>query len=373
MGKWPGSMEGLVMSLPLVPDASFWRDKRVLLTGHTGFKGAWLLIWLHRLGANVRGLSLQPESHPNLFDLGDLSKLGEHTVADLQDAALVQQTVNSFQPEIVFHLGAQALVRRSYAEPLKTFNTNIMGTAHVLQALTICDPIEAIVLITTDKVYRNSEDGRAFKESDPLGGHDPYSGSKAACEIVAESYYKSFFALKQIGLITARAGNVIGGGDWSENRLIPDAIRAWQLQQPLHIRYPEAVRPWQHVVEPLCAYLCAAQALVIDDSLSGPYNFGPPADSAIPVGELVQRAAQLYGGSAAVTIEPPEAHLHEAQQLRLDVARASLRLGVEPTWGIDTSLEKTIAWYQLVQDNKLRAYDACVADIDAFTSARLAL
>ncbi len=353
-----------------LPDSTFWQGKRVLLTGHTGFKGAWLAIWLHHLGAKVQGFALAPDTVLSLFDAADVASLCKHTVGDLRQQEAVQQVVLDFQPEIVLHLGAQALVRRSYAQPLNTFATNAMGTAHVLDALRESKSIRSIVVITTDKVYRNDEAGTSFMESDALGGHDPYSASKAAAEMVIESYRKSFFASAGVGVVSARAGNVIGGGDISEDRLIPDAIRAWDQGKVLSIRNPDAVRPWQHVVEPLAAYLCIAQSLYHDAGLAGAYNLGPADASAVSVGKVIALAKQVYG-PAAVDIPALTAQPHEAHVLRLNVDKAEQVFGIVPVWDVHTALTKTINWYRQVGLGAVDACTACLNDIQAFCAAQV--
>jgi CDP-glucose 4,6-dehydratase len=282
----------------------------------------------------------------------------------------VQQVVLDFQPEIVLHLGAQALVRRSYAQPVNTFATNAMGTAHVLDALRESKSIRSIVVITTDKVYRNDEAGVPFTESEALGGHDPYSASKAAAEMVIESYRKSFFAPAGIGVISARAGNVIGGGDTSEDRLIPDALRAWDQGKVLRIRNPDAVRPWQHVVEPLAAYLCIAQSLYHDAGLAGAYNLGPADASAVSVGKVIALAQQVYG-QAAVDMPAPIAQPHEAHVLRLNVAKAEQVFGIVPVWDVPTAVTKTINWYRQVGLGEMDAHTACLNDIQAFCAMQV--
>jgi CDP-glucose 4,6-dehydratase len=366
----PSPLEAMVGFMQRLPDSNFWQGKRVLLTGHTGFKGAWLAIWLHHLGANVQGFSLAPETALSLFDAARISSLCEHMVGDLRHQESVQKVVLDFQPEIVLHLGAQALVRRSYAQPLNTFATNVMGTAHVLDALRESKSIRSIVVVTTDKVYRNDEAGIPFIESDALSGHDPYSASKAAAEMVIESYRKSFFASAGVGMISARAGNVIGGGDRSEDRLIPDAIRAWDQGKVLSIRNPDAVRPWQHVVEPLAAYLCAAQALYHAPDLAGAYNFGPTDASAVSVGKVIALAQQVYGQTTvdmpALTSQPHEAHL-----LRLDVRKAEDVFGIVPVWDVDTAVTKTMRWYRQVGLGQIDVHTACLNDIQDYCAAQV--
>ena len=263
------------------PNPSFWQNKRVLVTGQSGFKGSWMVIWLQQMGAKVCGVSLPPQTAPNLFTLASIEALCEEShFCDIRDAKHLENTMAAFQPDIVFHLAAQALVRASYADPLDTFATNVMGTAHLLEAIRLISDVKVALMITTDKVYKNREWIWPYREEDPLGGHDPYSAGKAASEMVIESYYQSFLKHQDKAIASVRAGNVIGGGDWSADRLIPDAIRAWQNKQVLNIRNPEAIRPWQHVLEPLSGYLLLAEKLWQNPEKTGAYNFGPLSSEA---------------------------------------------------------------------------------------------
>ncbi len=280
------------MTTPRRPDASFWRGKRVLLTGHTGFKGAWLALWLRRLGAEVTGVALPPADEPSLFTLADVGGLCDSHLQDIRDAARLAAVVKAARPQILLHLAAQALVRASYRDPVGTFATNAMGTAHVLDALRGLDGARVAVMVTTDKVYRNLEQAVPFRETDELGGHDPYSASKAAAEVVIASYRDAFLSEQGVAVASARAGNVIGGGDWSEDRLLPDAVRAWQAGEALHVRRPAAIRPWQHVLEPLAGYLILAETLWDRPALAGAYNFGP----ATPAQPMVR--AKFAGATA---------------------------------------------------------------------------
>jgi CDP-glucose 4,6-dehydratase len=325
--------------------AEFWRGKRVLITGHSGFKGAWLTLWLKRLGADVTGIGLPPMTEPSLFAAADLGAVCDSRFCDIRDGVELAAVVRAARPQIVFHLAAQPLVRASYREPRATIETNVMGTAHVLEALRDLDGVRVAVMVTTDKVYRDMQSPEPYREDDPLGGHDPYSASKAACELVIESYCKSFLAAQGVAVASARAGNVIGGGDWSQDRLIPDAVRAWQAGATLGVRRPSAVRPWQHVLEPLAGYLVLAERLWQRPALAGAYNFGPGVSDAVAVRDLVELARAAYGEgevSYGTSGEGP----HEAAWLALETAKAERVLGVVPRWTLIEAIRRTMAWYR---------------------------
>ncbi len=343
---------------------AFWRGKRVLLTGHSGFKGSWLALWLHRLGAEVTGISLSPTTTPNLFTLGEIDKLCQNHFCDIRDAAGLASLIKAARPEIVFHLAAQPLVRASYREPLATFATNFMGTAHLLDALRGLDCIRVAVMVTTDKVYRNNEWHYPYREDDTLGGHDPYSASKTASEVVIASYRDAFLAEIGVAVASARAGNVIGGGDWSEDRLIPDAVRAWQTGHPLVIRSPGAIRPWQHVLEPLAGYLTLAHQLWDHPALAGAYNFGPDTNQAATVGEVVKLACSAYG-SGVTSCENNIKFPHEAGWLALEIVKARVSLGVNPKWALTESVNRTMAWYRAEHEGA-DARTLCELDIAAY-------
>lgn len=345
------------------PEPSFWAGKRVLLTGHTGFKGAWLALWLERLGAKVLGIGLPPESTPNLAALAGIDKLIDSRFVDIRDADELVRQVRSASPEIVLHLAAQALVRTSYREPLLTFGTNTQGTANLLEAVRVTGTARVVVAVTTDKVYRNIEQFYPYRETDPLGGHDPYSASKAAAEIVIASYRDAHLAAKGIAVASARAGNVIGGGDWSEDRLIPDAVRAWSAGQPLTIRRPRAFRPWQHVLEPLAGYLTLAERLWAKPELAGAYNFGPQPQEAASVRQVVLLAQQSYGGD--VRWDEADDGPHEAGWLALESAKAQHVLGVVPRWPLRIAVQRTMTWYRRQLEGNL-VRDLCAQDITDF-------
>jgi len=348
------------------PAAAFWCGKRVFVTGHSGFKGSWLCLLLERLGAEIAGCSLPPENEPNLFGLARIETTGAFHWTDIRDHAVLEQDLTSFRPDLVLHLAAQPLVRRGHRAPRETFSTNVMGTLNVLEAARVCESVRAVVAVTTDKVYRNGEEGRAFKEVDALGGHDPYSASKAGAEMVVAAYRHSFFANEGKALACARAGNVIGGGDWSEDRILPDAVRAWSSAGTLEVRSPESTRPWQHVIEPLCGYLCLAETIFADPSAASDFNFGPAPQDVATVREVVNVARETFGrGDIAWGLKRDS--LHEAATLALDNTKAKESLGVFPVWGLQTAVERTMHWYrrQLEGGN---ARLLCEEDIDAYFS-----
>jgi CDP-glucose 4,6-dehydratase len=346
---------------------NFWHGKRVLLTGHTGFKGAWMALWLQRLGAQVTGISLPPATTPNLFNLASVQTITDSHFCDIRDAAALASLIKKAEPEIVFHLAAQALVHASYRDPLTTFATNVQGTANVLDSLRPLDSVRAVVSITTDKVYRNLEQPYPYRETDALGGHDPYSASKAAAEIVIASYRDSYLNEKGIAVASARAGNVIGGGDWSADRLIPDAIKAWNANQPLQIRRPQAIRPWQHVLEPLAGYIKLAEQLWQQPAVAGAYNFGPETHEAATVREVVELAQSAYGMGAVSWGDGTEGP-HEAGWLALEIAKARTVLGVKPRWPLAESVQRTIHWYRQLHDGA-DARALCQSDITAYETA----
>lgn len=329
-----------------------YRGKRVLVTGHTGFKGSWLSLWLNQLGAEVVGISLAPETQPNHWDLSHHELNIQHNELDIRNSTEVSKVFKATQPEVVFHLAAQPLVRRSYRDPLETWSTNVMGTANVLEACRQTNSVRAILVVTTDKCYDNQEWAWGYRETDRLGGHDPYSASKAGAELVVASYRSAFFYTDGTPLLaTARAGNVIGGGDWSEDRLIPDLVRAIDSQQSLEIRSPNATRPWQHVLESLSGYLLLGQKLVQGDrQFEGAWNFGPERSGNRSVSEVL-RSLQAYWPEMKWH-HTPTPQPHEANLLYLDSAKAHSLLAWQSVWNLDVTLKKTADWYRTYLDGK---------------------
>lgn len=340
----------------------FWERKRVLVTGHTGFKGAWLCHWLLRLGAKVTGFALPPSSSPNLFDLLNLEDRLDSHIGDLRNFADVEKIIQNTRPDIVLHLAAQALVRPSYDKPLETFASNVMGTAHVLEAIRQNHNPAVCLVATTDKVYRNLEEGRPFKEDDPLGGHDPYSASKAATEIVISSYRQGFFEDTSTKLISVRAGNAIGGGDWSVDRIIPDAVRAWTTGETLNVRRPQAVRPWQHVLEPLFGYLYLSEQA--EHAQFSNYNISPCNNDKMTVGRLIEIAREQFG-RGEIKLGDGRDGPHEASLLQLDASRIGDEFGLWPRWSTERSLEQCMAWYKAFYQGQ-DATVFCDADIEHF-------
>ena len=350
----------------MVINVDFWRGKRVLITGHTGFKGAWLALWLQRLGADVTGIALPSATQPSLFALLGEKPWMNSRHGDIRDATALKVMVRAARPEIVFHLAAQALVRASYQQPLDTFATNVMGTANLLDALRDLPSVRVAVMVTTDKVYQNRKWPYPYREDDALGGHDPYSASKAASELVIVSYRASYLDSDGVAVASVRAGNVIGGGDWSADRLIPDAVRAWQAQRPLVIRNPHATRPWQHVLEPLTGYLALASQLWTNPALAGAYNMGPSPHAAASV-ENVINLASSRGNYCVVSYENNSDTLHETKNLALETAKAHAVLGLQPRWSLAESVHKTFDWYR-AQHAGASARRLCESDIADFES-----
>lgn len=347
----------------------FWRGKRVFLTGHTGFKGGWLSLWLQSLGAEVHGLALEPPTTPNLFTEARVGDGMISTIGDIRDYETVRRVMIDFQPEILIHMAAQPLVRLSYSEPVATYATNVMGTVHVLEAARNVGSVRAIVNVTTDKCYENKEWVWGYREDEPMGGYDPYSNSKGCSELVTSAYRRSFFQKKGIALASARAGNVIGGGDWALDRLIPDILSAFEKGQPVIIRNPHSTRPWQHVLEPLSGYLTLAEHLYSETGLNYAegWNFGPREEDARPVQWIVEHLVNSWGNGATWQLDGGE-HPHEANYLKLDISKANAILGWTPTWCLGTALEKITTWHNawLAKENMQQL---CQKQIAEFTQS----
>lgn len=327
-------------------NAAFWCGKKVFLTGHTGFKGSWLSLWLQSMGAEVHGLALDPPTTPDLFTEARVAESMTSMKGDIRDYATVLAAMAACRPEIVIHMAAQALVRYSYQAPVETYATNVMGTVHVLEAARQTDSVRAIVNVTTDKCYENKEWVWGYRENEPMGGHDPYSSSKGCSELVTSAYRRSFCQNSGIALASARAGNVIGGGDWATDRLVPDILRAFESNRPVVIRNPHAIRPWQHVLEPLSGYLTLAERLYTEGpSWAEGWNFGPYDEDVRTVQWIVERMAQLWGGDAAWHRDDGD-HPHEANYLKLDISKAKARLDWSPRWDLATALQHVTDWHQ---------------------------
>jgi CDP-glucose 4,6-dehydratase len=342
VGRGEGTLEEVVKT---------WLGRRVFLTGHTGFKGSWLTLWLSKLGAQVRGYALDPCTEPNMFSLVSGHTDVDDVRGDVRDYARLEASMTEFAPEVVFHLAAQPIVRRSYSDPLGTYGTNVMGTVHLLEGIRKTPSVRAVVCVTTDKCYQNQEWIWPYRETDPLGGYDPYASSKACAEIVSAAYRNSFFPVARlhehrVALATARAGNVIGGGDWSEDRLIPDLVRGFRSGQPVLIRRPTAIRPWQHVLESLHGYMMLAEQLLAQHAkFASSYNFGPSDDDIWSVERIATKVVHLWGDGAS-WVRDAFPSLHEDHVLRLDASKAHIELGWRPRLRIETALEWTMAWYR---------------------------
>ncbi|TGU70055.1 CDP-glucose 4,6-dehydratase [Geomonas terrae] len=351
-------------------DPAFFRGRRVFVTGHTGFKGAWLILWLHRLGAEVTGYALDPPTDPSLFGLAGLKELVHSVTGDVRDQGTLVRELVGARPEIVIHMAAQPLVRESYVNPVETYATNVMGTVHLLEAVRSAKEVRAVVNVTTDKCYENREWPWGYRENEPMGGYDPYSSSKGCSELVTAAYRNSFFnpadyETHGVALASARAGNVIGGGDWAADRLVPDCIAALLKGEPVRIRNPHAIRPWQHVLEPLCGYLTLAQRLYEEGPrCAGAWNFGPQDEDAREVEWIVQRMCERWEGDASYVVDKGE-HPHEAHYLKLDCSKARGHLGWRPRWSLETAIDMIVDWtraYERGEDLRL----VCEAQIDAY-------
>ena len=350
-----------------LPNPDFWRGRRVFITGHTGFKGGWLSLWLQSLGAELQGYALEAPTTPSLFAEADVAQGMRSQIGDVRDGATLSRTLSAFKPEVVLHLAAQPLVRLSYRDPVETYSTNVMGTVHLLEAARHCDSVRAIVNVTTDKCYDNREWVWGYREGEPMGGHDPYSSSKACSELVSSAYRASFLAEGRAALATARAGNVIGGGDWAADRLIPDILLAFERGEAVRIRNPHATRPWQHVLEPLGGYLCLAEHLVQQgQAFAEAWNFGPLDGDVQPVQWIVDHLAREWGGGARWAVDAGE-HPHEARFLKLDISKARQRLQWQPHWRLGTALSHIVAWHQAwLAGQDMRAL--CLQQIAQYTA-----
>lgn len=356
---------------------NFWQGKKVFVTGHTGFKGSWMSLWLQEMGALVKGYSLAPPTEPSLFVEADITTGMESQIADIRDYQILFDSIDEFKPDIVFHMAAQPLVRLSYEIPVDTYSTNVMGTVHLLEACRKIKGIKAIVNITSDKCYENKEWVWGYRENEPMGGYDPYSNSKGCAELVASSFRQSFFNPAKysehgIGLASVRAGNVIGGGDWALDRLIPDMLNSFEEGRPVEIRSPHAIRPWQHVLEPLSGYLAVAEKLFLEGAdYSEAWNFGPKDDDAQPVQNIVEQLSACWGEGAQWFLSKGD-HPHEAHYLKLDCSKARMKLNWQPVWDLNTTLNKIVGWHkEWLAKRNMREYT--LAEIKDYMKARMDL
>lgn len=351
----------------------FWKEKKVFITGHTGFKGSWLSSWLYSMNAKVYGYSLMPPTEPNLYTVLKLDDKVESSINDIRDLQKLKKTMVEVEPEIVFHMAAQPLVRLSYVEPVETYEVNVIGTANVLEAVKHCPSVKVVVVITTDKCYENKEWYWGYRENEALGGYDPYSSSKACAELVTASYRNSFFNIENysnhgVCIASVRAGNVIGGGDWAENRLIPDCVKALMNNQTVIVRNPNAIRPWQHVLEPLYGYLKLAEDLFNGrKEFASAWNFGPSESNERNVGEVVKCFCRQWGNGANYVVEVDENSPHEANYLKLDSSNAKMKLKWHSVWDLETSVEKIVTWTKLYQ-NKENMFSNTLSQINEYMS-----
>lgn len=356
-------------------DAQFWKGKKVFLTGHTGFKGSWLSLWLHKLGAEVYGYALEPPTDPNMFEACGVANLVTSTIADVRDGERLKATLNAAAPEIVIHMAAQPLVRDSYKIPVETYAINVMGTVNLLEAVRTCPSVRAVINVTTDKVYENREWVWGYRENEPFGGYDPYSNSKACSELVTASYRSSYFNPAHYGnhgvaVATARAGNVIGGGDWAVDRLVPDCVRALLQGENVFIRNPNSIRPWQHVLEPLSGYLLLAQHLCQSGArYGGGWNFGPHEDDAKPVEWIVQRLCTRWGKGVSYELDKGD-HPHEAHYLKLDCSKAKSELGWWQRWSLEQALDSIVDWTEAYRE-KQNMQDICLQQIIKYSKSEV--
>ncbi len=344
-------MQGMFTHKIVTLDKKFWQGKKVLLTGHTGFKGSWLSLWLQSLGANCVGFSLAPHTQPSFFEIAQLNTRMVSIFGDIRNLELLKKIFKRYQPEIVIHMAAQALVRYSYQEPLETYMINVMGSINLFEAARLTNSVKVIANVTSDKCYENNDSKKIFTEEDKLGGGDPYSNSKACSELVTQAYYQSYFKAKNIGMVSMRAGNVIGGGDWAKDRIVPDIINACIKEENLFLRYPSALRPWQHVLEPLSAYLLLTQRLYEQPEYSGPWNFGPDEYDTKAVSWITNYIINYLRSPIKWFLNENESP-YESSHLKLDSSKAKANLGWMPCWSIEKCLDKAINWYQAYQENE---------------------
>lgn len=347
-------------------NSNFWKEKRVLLTGHTGFKGSWLSLWLQHLGAELTGYALKPPTEPNLFNLANVANKMKSIEGDVRELNHLNEVIYKYKPEIVIHMAAQPLVRLSYQEPVETYATNVMGTVNLLESVRRIGCVKTVLIVTSDKCYENREWVWGYREDEPMGGFDPYSSSKGCSELVTSAYRRSFFQGKNIAVATARAGNVIGGGDFALDRIIPDIFRGILENRTIKIRNPQATRPWQHVLEPLSGYMLLIEKLFSDpNKFSESWNFGPAESDCKPVSFLVETIASSWEGSIKWEIEEQK-NLHEAGYLKLDCSKAKTRLNWTPRWNIERAIEETIIWYKEFEKSKNKIKEFSISQINSY-------
>ena len=370
MECWKSALEKLGLGTVSSVSKNFWIGKRVLVTGHTGFKGSWLCLWLQIMNAKVYGLALQPTTKPTLFNEAFIGDGMKSMIGDIRDYKTVYQALKQSKPEIIVHMAAQPLVLYSYRQPVETYSTNIMGTVHVLEAAIKVGTVKAVVNVTTDKCYENNEKIIGYREDEVMGGYDPYSSSKACSELVTRAYRSSFFKNAGVGLASARAGNVIGGGDWAADRLIPDILAAFQYAKPAIIRNPNAIRPWQHVLEPLSGYLMLAERLYKNKvQYSEAWNFGPNDSDAKSVLSIVEQMTASWGGKAKWKLDKKN-YPHETNNLKLDISKAKAKLEWFPVWNLETAIESVIDWHKSWINKKENASEICKRQIIDYEFAR---
>ena len=363
MANWESTLEGMVMN------PHFWRGKRVFLTGHTGFKGSWLSLWLQSLGAEVTGYALEPPSKSSMYVEAKVGIAMSSIIADIRDLSMLQKAMKVSQPDIVIHMAAQSLVRHSYHNPVETYSINVLGTVHVLESVRLTSGIKAVVVVTSDKCYENKEWKWGYRENEPMGGHDPYSSSKGCAELISATYRSSFLQFQGTALATARAGNVIGGGDYAFDRLVPDILRAFSEYKPVVIRNPKATRPWQHVLEPLSGYLTLAEHLYNHgQTFAEGWNFGPRDEDVKPVIWMVEKLAERWGNSAK-WIQDTDNSPHEAYDLKLDISKARNRLNWSPSLGLSAALDLTVAW-SLSREERVDVKQLTLNQISAYQDLR---